>query len=215
MANIVIFGGTGYSGGNIAREARRRGHSVTSYSRHTPAADKKVDGVEYRVGSLEDDAVLREAASGADDLVVALVASAYPGGLAGRTPALVAAAAERGVRLSFVGGAGSSYIDDNGTRLVDTPEFNDEWKPEANAHADVLAALQAAPADASWFYVSPAGLYGAYAPGETTGAYRIGGDRLVTKADGSSEISGTDFALAYVDEIEKKAHVNRRFTVGH
>lgn len=213
MGTIVVFGGTGFSGGNIAREALKRGHQVVSYSRHKPG--DPIDAVTYRVGSLEDDAALDQAATTADDLVVALVASAYPGGLAGRVPALAAAAVKHGARLSFVGGAASSYVNDDGLRLLDTPGFNDEWKPEATAHAEVLAALQQQPADLDWFYVSPAGLYGSYAPGETTGSYRIGGDRLVTKADGSSEISGTDFALAFVDEIESKAHHNRRFTVGH
>ena len=50
---------------------------------------------------------------------------------------------------------------------------------------------------------------------DVTGSYRTGGDVLVTQADGSSEISGTDFALAYVDEIEQHAHPRQRFTVGH
>lgn len=213
MARIVIFGGTGYSGTNIAREAVRRGHSVVAYARHTPTTP--VDGVEYRIGSLEDDDVLSRAAADADDLVVAMRASDYPGGLAGRIPALVDAARKHSARLSFVGGAGSSLVSSDGTRLVDTPEFREEWKPEALAHAAVLAELADAPADLDWFYVSPAALYGAVVPGETTGHYRTGGDMLVTKDDGSSEISGTDFALAYADEIERHAHPRQRFTVGH
>lgn len=213
MATIVIFGGTGFSGGNIAREAISRGHSVISYARK-PATDP-VDGVDYRVGDLADDEVLAAAATAADDLVVAMVASAYPGGLAGRVPALADAAIAHDARLSFVGGAGSSLVDSDGTRLLDTPGFNDDWKPEALAHSAVLAAVQSSPAELRWFYVSPAGLYGSYAPGEATGAYRTGGDRLVTKEDGSSEISGADFALAYVDEIESGAHPRQRITVGH
>jgi putative NADH-flavin reductase len=213
MSTIVIFGGTGYSGGNIAREATSRGHSVISYSRHE--ATSHVDGVTYRHGSLEDDAALDKAASDADVLVVALHASEYPGGLAGRVPALIDAARRHQARLSFVGGAGSSLISDDGRRLLDTPDFLEEWKPEALAHAAVLNALRGAPDELQWFYVSPAALYGSFAPGETTGAYRTGGDRLVTKTDGSSEISGTDFALAYVDEIERNAHPRQRLTVGH
>lgn len=213
MSNIVIFGGTGYSGGNIAREALARGHSVISYSRHESA--RPIERVTYRFASLEDDAALDRAAADADDLVVALHASDYPGGLAGRVPALVEAARRHEARLSFVGGAASSLVNDEGLRLLDTPEFREEWKAEATAHAEVLDAMREAPADLTWFYVSPAALYGSFAPGETTGAYRIGGDRLVTKADGSSEISGTDFALAFVDEIERNAHPRQRFTVGH
>lgn len=213
MSTIVIFGGTGYSGGNIAREALGRGHHVISYSRNPAAAP--IEGVVYRIGSLEDDAILDRAATDADDLVIALHAIDYPGGLASRTPALIDAARTHDARLSYVGGAASSFVNDEGLRLLDTPEFNDEWKPEATAHAEVLAQLQQQPEGLRWFYVSPAGLYGSYAPGETTGSYRDGGDRLVTKGDGSSEISGTDFALAYVDEIEKQAHPQQRFTVGH
>lgn len=213
MSTIVIFGGTGYGGSNIAREALKRGHTVVSYSRHPAPAP--LDGVDYRIGALQDDAILAQAAADADDLVVSLHALDYPGGLASRTPALIDAARTHGARLSFVGGAASSFVDDEGLRLLDTPDFNDDWKPEATAHAEVLAQLQQQPEGLRWFYVSPAGLYGAFAPGETTGTYRDGGDRLVTKDDGSSEISGTDFALAYVDEIERQAHPQQRFTVGH
>lgn len=95
------------------------------------------------------------------------------------------------------------------------PDFHDDWKPEASAHAEVLDGLQQAPAELEWFYVSPAALFGSFAPGETLGAYRTGGDVLVTQEDGSSEISGTDLALAYVDEIERADHPRQRFTVGH
>ncbi|RIK14655.1 MAG: NAD-dependent epimerase [Acidobacteria bacterium] len=214
MARIVIFGGTGYSGGNIAREALRRGHEVVSYSRNPPT--EPVDGVDYRTGSMADPAVVDEAARDADQLVVALHAVDVDGApMVERTPALIDAARRHGARLSFVGGAASSFVAEGGPRLLDTPDFNEEWKPEATAHAAVLDALREAPEDLRWFYVSPAALYGSFAPGETTGAYRTGGDVLVTKEDGSSEISGTDLALAYVDEIESGAHPDQRFTVGH
>ena len=214
MAQIVIFGGTGYAGSHIAREALARGHQVTSYSRNAPAAP--LDGVDYRTGSVSDPDTVAKAALDADEVVVA-VHGADAGGrpLAASLPQLVRAAIEGDARLSFVGGAGSSLLSAGGPRLVDSPDFNDEWKPEALAHAEVLAALEEQPEGLRWFYVSPAALFGSWAPGETLPAYRTGGDVLVTADDGSSEISGTDFALAYVDEIEKVAHPNRRFTVGH
>ncbi|HLS45182.1 MAG TPA: NAD(P)H-binding protein [Ornithinicoccus sp.] len=214
MARIVIFGGTGYSGGNIAREAVRRGHEVVSYARNAPA--EPLDGVEYRTGSMADRSVVDAAAQGADHLVVALKAEDVDGQpMVERVPALVAAARRHGARLSFVGGAASSLVAEGGPRLLDTPDFREEWRPEATAHAAVLDAMRQAPEDLEWFYVSPAALYGSFAPGETTGSYRTGGDLLVTKEDGSSEISGTDLATAYVDEIESGAHPRQRFTVGH
>lgn len=214
MSTIVIFGGTGYAGGNIAVEAASRGHQVISYSRTVPA--QTADGVEYRIGSLTDDDVVARAAADADDLVVATHGTDVGGSpLVDHVARLTSAAIEHGARLSFVGGAGTLNVAKGGPRLIDTPEFNDEWKPEALSHALVLHALRAGPQELSWFYVSPSALFGAWTPGETTGTYRLSDDELIVKQDGTSEISGTDFAKAYVDEIEQGAHPRQRFTVGH
>ncbi|MEN3121139.1 NAD(P)-dependent oxidoreductase [Janibacter anophelis] len=214
MSTIVIFGGTGYAGGSIAAEAVSRGHQVISYSRTAPA--QTTAGVEYRTGSLTDDAVLAQAATEADDLVIATHGADVGGSpLVDHVERLTSAAIEHGARLSFVGGAGSLHVAKGGPRLVDTPDFLDDWKPEALSHAQVLDALRAGPQELDWFYVSPAALFGSFAPGETTGSYRLGGDELVTTEDGMSEISGTDFALAYVDEIEQRRHPRQRFTVAH
>jgi putative NADH-flavin reductase len=128
---------------------------------------------------------------------------------------LTDAAARAGTRLGFVGGAGSLQVTEGGPRLVDTPEFPEAHKNEALSHADVLYALQETGDDVDWFYVSPAAGFGSYAPGEATGSYRVGGDVLVTDADGKSFISGADFALAFVDEIEQGRHRRQRFTIGY
>ena len=213
-ARVTIVGGTGYAGGHIAREALSRGHQVVSYSRSLPA--EPVAGIDYRTGSLADPATVDQMATDTDHLVIAVHGADVDGApLLDRLPAIVAAAIDHGVRLSFVGGAGSSLVAEGGPRLVDTPEFHDEWKPEALSHAAVLEALRAAPAELRWFYVSPAALFGSFAPGEDTGSYRTGGDVVVTQEDGTSEISGADFARAFVDEIETGAHPDQRFTVGH
>ncbi|MGI8668026.1 MAG: NAD(P)-dependent oxidoreductase [Jatrophihabitans sp.] len=214
MARIVIFGGTGYAGTNIAREAAGRGHDVVSYSRGEPG--QPLPDVRYRLGSIADPQVLAAASADADELVVAVHGSDVDGApLADRLPSLIEAAVEHGARLSFVGGAGSSLVAPDGPRLLDQPDFHEEWKPEALAHSAVLDALRAQSTGLRWFYVSPAALFGAWTPGADTGSYRTGGDVLVTKEDGSSEISGTDFARAYLDEIEQGAHPDQRFTVGH
>ena len=63
--------------------------------------------------------------------------------------------------------------------------------------------------------IAPAGGFGAWNPGERTGTYRIGGDVIVTDADGESFISGADLAVAVLDEIENPQHVRGRFTVGY
>lgn len=215
MTSIAIIGGTGYTGSNIAREALSRGIDVTSVSRHEPT--EPIEGVQYLTGDIADQTLLERIASDHDVVVIAIHAvdgDSTPV-LLPLTPAIAAAAKQGGARLGVVGGAGSSLVAEGGPRLLDTPEFHEEWKPEASSHSEVLAWLQANAGDQEWFYVSPAALYGSFAPGETTGAYRTNGDVLVTKEDGSSEISGTDFALAFVDEIEDPKHAGRRFTVGH
>lgn len=168
----------------------------------------------YRTGSLADPVVLGHATGGMDEIVVATHGADVDGRtLVDLVPSLIDAANTAGARLSFVGGAGSSLLPD-GTRLVDSPDFKDEWKPEALSHGEVLAALQAAPEPLTWFYVSPAAVFGSWTDAPATGSYRTGGDHLVAQDDGTSDISGPDFALAYVDEIEQSNHPRQRFTVG-
>ena len=215
---IAIIGGSGYSGGNIAREALKRGWKVRSLSRNEPA--DPIDGVDYLTGSYTDADAVARLVDGQDALVLAVHATTDDGAdvLLPSLKGIADAASSAGARLGVVGGAGSSFVAEGGPRLYDTPEFHDEWKAEATTHAKVLDWLSENHPQGeglAWFYVSPAALYGSYAPGEATGSYRTNGDVLVTKDDGSSEVSGADFALAFVDELEHPAHENRRFTVGH
>ena len=80
---------------------------------------------------------------------------------------------------------------------------------------DILEDLQADTSGRDWFFIHPAGGFGAWNPGERTGTYRTGGDVIVTDADGESFISGADLAVAVLDEIENPQHVRGRFTVGY
>ncbi len=54
-------------------------------------------------------------------------------------------------------------------RLVETPDFRDEWKPEALGQSKALDLYQAADTDVNWTYVSPGAIL---APGKRTGRYR-------------------------------------------
>jgi hypothetical protein len=53
----------------------------------------------------------------------------------------------------------------------------------------------------------------AAAPGTRLGV--VGGDILLTDADGNPNISGADYAKAFVDEIERPAHRRQRFSVAY
>ncbi|MGN6721247.1 MAG: NAD(P)-dependent oxidoreductase [Marmoricola sp.] len=212
MTTVGIWGGTGYAGSAIAREAISRGFDVKAIARNAPA--EPVDGVEYRQGSVDDASLVGSLAASSDVVVIALHATGEPS-LADSYDTLVAAAREHGTRLAFVGGAGSSLVSEGGPRLVDTADFPAEYFPEASAHANILERLRKETDGLDWFYVSPAAVFGAWAAGERTGSYRIGGDVLVSQEDGTSSISGADFALAFVDEIAQPRHSRKRFTVGN
>ncbi|ASW54708.1 NAD(P)-dependent oxidoreductase [Plantactinospora sp. KBS50] len=214
MSTIAIIGGTGYAGGHIAAEALSRGHRVISVSRNAPA--EPVAGVEVRTGSIEDEALIGRLFADADVVVIAIHGAAddkpY---LINFVPRLLALAAEHDTRLGVVGGAGSLLSAPDGPLVIDLPQFPAEFKIEASSHARVLAAMRAADTEADWFYVSPAAYFGANAPGERTGGYRTGDDVLVTDAEGNSAIGGADFAIAFVDEIDKPVHRRTRFTVAY
>lgn len=213
MARIVIIGGTGYVGGHIAAEAASRGHEVVSVSRTEP--ERPVDGVAYEHGSVLDLDGLAGALSGADVVVSAI---SPRGDMADRGVEALAGLTERlagtGTRLGVVGGAMGSLSAPGGPRLWDlgVPE---QYRHEAKVGIDGLDLLQATQPELDWFFVHPPKVFGAWEPGERTGRYRTGGDVVVEAADGSSYISGADFAVAFVDEIENPAHRRDRFTVGY
>jgi putative NADH-flavin reductase len=216
MTTVAIFGGTGYAGGAIAAEAARRGLSVISISRG-PGPARPLPGVDYRQGSVHDATLVDQVAGEADVIVVSIRHAPAEDGVAliGGLPALAAAIAKHGKRLGWVGGASTLLVAEDGPRLLDTPEFPDAYKAEASAAADVLDALRADTTGVDWFFVSPAAGFGSHNPGTPTGAYRVGGDLLLTDADGKSEISGADFALAVVDEITSPRHHRTRFAVAY
>jgi putative NADH-flavin reductase len=212
MARISVFGGTGYAGSNIAAEAARRGHTVTSLSRNLP--EQRLDDDEYVEGSLLD-ATTRARALEADVVVVTV---APRGDMAGAVrdgiKALATEAEQAGVRLGVIGGAGSLHVAEGGPRLFDTEAFPADYKPESLEMADALDDLRATES-LDWFYVSPPAAFGGFAPGEALGTYRVGGDVLLTDEEGNSFIGGADFGRALVDEIEQPAHRRARFTVAY
>lgn len=211
---ISVIGGTGYGGGAVVREAARRGHEVTAVSRTAPA--EPADGVRYLSGSVLDPEVLERAVADADVVFEAL---SPRGDMAGKVEgvfaALVALAARSGVRLGVLGGVSSTLVAPGGPRLFDVSTPAPEVLPEIQLGLEKLDALTAAPEGLDWFYVSPAAEFGAWVPSVETGRYRISDDVLLKNADGTSEISAGDLAIAVLDEIEHPRYHRRRFHVAH
>lgn len=203
MARIVVFGGNGYTGSNIVREAASRGHEVVSVGRSEPSV--RVAGVTYEVA----DAL--EAAPRVIPAAGAVVAALSPrGDMAGRLVEvygeLARFSAKAGARYLQVGGFSSLRPAAGQPRFVEG-EVPEEFRAEAQEGDATRAMLvEDAPSDLDWVFLSPAGAYGSWAPGERTGVYRAGGDVALFDDAGASTISGADFAVAIVDEIERATH---------
>jgi NADH dehydrogenase len=119
---VAIAGGTGFVGGEIARELRRRGRRVVVLSSRGEAARGQLpDDIELRAADVRHPEELAVALAGVDELVISL---AFPGlpveqprkGYtfmevdAGGTQHLVSAARQAGVsRVVYVSGAGASH----------------------------------------------------------------------------------------------------------
>ncbi len=211
MSTITVIGATGYAGSHVASEALQRGHRVIGVSRHEPT--DAPEGLEVRTGSITDPDLVNALAQESDVIVIAVHAEADGKPLLPElVPGLLQAAADNNAKLAVIGGAGSLLVSPDGPRLIDTPEFPDEFKGEAGTHAEVLELLRNADTDAEWVYLSPAPQFGSYNPGERTGKFRTGQDVLL---DGGMTISGEDFAIALVDELEHPKHTGSRFTVAY
>jgi putative NADH-flavin reductase len=203
MSVIVIFGGTGYTGRNVAREAADRGHTVIAVSRSTPS--DPIPGVRYETGDVSE--IAPRVIPSAD----AVVATLSPrGDMADRLVDiyrnLAVQAAAAGARYLQVGGFSSLRPAPGEPRFVegDVPEQFRAEALEGDATREML--VRDAPPELDWVFVSPAGSYGAWAAGERTGTYRVGGEIALFDDEGGSVISGEDFATAVVDEIENAAH---------
>ncbi|HEY5267321.1 MAG TPA: NAD-dependent epimerase/dehydratase family protein [Acidimicrobiales bacterium] len=214
MSTIAVIGVTGYVGGHITAEALRRGHDVMGISRTTTPDSRP--GLTFMSGSIADPALVRTVAERSSTLVVAVHAAVDDTtSLAQLVPSLLETVGDFGTRIGFVGGAGSLLVSPDGPRLVDTPDFPPAFQATAKALIEVLEALKSSNSSADWFYVSPAAGFGAFAPGEPTGNYRTSDNILLIDAEGNSFISGADYAVAFLDEIEKPTHHRQAFGVAY
>jgi uncharacterized protein len=209
---LIVFGANGAIGRRLVMECLDRGFEVTAAVRDV----SRFEGAAREVNVVAADATNAQAiaavAAGHDAALSAVTQHSHPEILVEVARSLLAGLSQAGVeRLVVAGGAGSLYVED-GVRLMDTPDFHDEWKPEAQAQADALDLYRAADTDVEWSYVSPGALL---EPGERTGEYRIGNDNLLTDADGHSRISMEDFAIAMIDEAAEPKHSRNRFTAAH
>lgn len=200
---IAVYGATGMIGSDIVAEAVSRGHEVTAYSRN----GGEVAGISVHAADLADADTFAQVAEANDAVVLATSPSRTGDPHSIWLDALATAIANAAsTRLLVVGGAGSLIVD--GKRILDSPDFPDEIKPEALSGFAALEKLRnESPNELDWVMLAPAP---SIEPGVRTGSYK---SELDTPAGES--ISTEDFAVAMLDEIETPKHHRTRFTVAN
>ena len=213
---VVLLGASGNVGALVRDELLHRGHEVTAVVRDAGKLPAETDSLHHHPGDVFKPDVLAAVLPGADVLVCSVALRDPAQG--GRTPVelmtgVAQAAADAGIRLVTLGGAGSLKVA-AGVDLVDTPEFPEFAKAESLGFREALHWLQdSAPSGLTWTMVSPPASIEPDQP--RTGSYRVLLDDLVVGADGKSRISAADLAVAVVDEVEQPRHPGARFAVGY
>jgi putative NADH-flavin reductase len=215
--NIVLFGATGNVGRRVAKEALERGHEVVGAVRDPDAVQSPDPRVRLVRGDATDPASVASVVRGADAVVSAISPRPNARGLPAPSLAANARALVEGLRRSgvkrvvYVGGASTLEVAP-GQQLLDQPGFPEVYKAEALEGREALGVWRREADGLDWTFLSPAIEIG---PGERTGAYRTTEDRLLFDDAGKSFISFEDYAVALVDELERPAHVGRRFGVAY
>jgi putative NADH-flavin reductase len=201
---VAVIGATGNIGSKIVIELLTRGHDVSGITRHPEQLQPNVKFTAKR-GDVNNEAGLAELLAGHDAVISAVKFQMMDPNI------LIGAVQKAAVkRLLVVGGAGSLDVSP-GVPLVDTPDFPKASKGEALAGREFLNILRGQ-RELDWTFLSPSALL---APGERTGKFRLGTERLLVDGNGESKISIEDYAVAMVDELESPRHSRRRFTVGY
>lgn len=200
---VAVLGASGRAGSEITKELSARGHQVLAVARK-PEAITAAPGVSAVAGDAADPAALAELIRGSDAVISALHFD---------VPAeiLLSALRQAGVGRLLVTGGAASLEAAPGLRLIDTPDFPEEWKVFATGGITFLEALRGE-TQIDWTFFSPAAFI---FEGPRTGQFRLGGDQLVVDAAGDSRISFADYAIAMVDELEQHRHGRARFTAAY
>ena len=211
---IAVAGGTGFVGGEIARELRRRGrHVIALSSRGEGARGQLPDDIPIRTADVRDAESLRAALDGVDELVISL---AFPGlpveqprkGYtfdevdAAGTERLVVAGRDAGVgKVVYISGAGAGH------------DAERHWfRAKARAEDSVRAS------DMAWTIVRPTWVFG---PGDVSLNRFLGFARVLPFVPltnfGDQRLAPVyvrDVATLAADSLEQEAAVEQTFEIG-
>ena len=212
---VAIIGVTGNVGNKIMIEALLRGHKVTAIARNATklAPMTNLSLVDVDVSNIN---ALGDALRGHDAIIHAVspgpAASDVYNKFVALHKAVIAGTKRSSVkRFLAVGGAASLKLPD-GTVFLDSDQWPEQFSKEAVKGTRELMYLLKDEPELDWVFLSPSVFL---EPGKCTGKYRIGKDHILFDANGRSNISREDYAVAMIDELERPAHHRERFTVGY
>ena len=217
MKKIVLIGASGFVGSAILKESLdRKNIEVIAAVRHPEKITIKDKNLTVEHLDVFSANTVDKLVKGADAVI-----SAYNPGwtnpkIAEETIAgyksIIDGVKKAGInRLLIVGGAGSLFVKP-GVTVIEAGYIPNEILSGVKALAQILKEDLLPEKKLDWVFFSPAGTI---APGERTGKYKLGKDDLITDAEGNSKISVEDYAKAMIDELEKPAHHQERFTIGY
>ena len=216
MKNVVLIGASGFVGTAILNELLSRGHKVTGIVRNPASVTISDPNLEIVQADVSDANALIAVCKGKDAVI-----SAYNPGWKNpniyeetlkNNPNILESVKKAGVRrLLFVGGAGTLYYAP-GKMLMDAEGVPANLLPGIKSLGEFYLNTLLKENDIDWIFLSPASNM---MPGKRTGKFRTGKDHLVVDANGDSNISVEDFAVAMVDELEQENHHKERFTIGY
>lgn len=216
MKNVVLIGASGFVGTAILNELLNRGHKVTAIVRDAKKMTVSNPNLTIVKADVTDTDALKEAGKGKDAVI-----SAYNPGWKNphiyedtlkNYPLIVESAKQAGVkRLLIVGGAGTLFYAP-GKMVMDADDVPAQLLPGIKSLGEFYLNTLRKEKDIDWIFLSPAANM---TPGQRTAKFRIGKDDLVVDANGDSNISVEDFAVAMVDELEQEKHHKERFTIGY
>ena len=216
MKNVVLIGASGFVGTAILNELLNRGHKVTAIVRDPAKVTASNPNLKVIQADVTDTDVLIEASKGKDAVI-----SAYNPGWKNPNiyeetlknyPLIVDSVKKAGVeRLLIVGGAGTLFYAP-GKMVMDADDVPAKLLPGIKSLGEFYLNTLRKENDIDWIFLYHAANM---TPGERTGKFRIGKDDLVVDANGDSNISVEDYAVAMVDELEQKHHHKERFTIGY
>lgn len=216
MEKVVLIGASGFVGSAILNEALNRGHHVTAVVRNPEKIKIQNENLVIKkadVSSLEE---VYNACKDANAVI-----SAYNPGwdnpnIYNETIevylTIIDGVKKAGInRFLMVGGAGSLFIAP-GLRLMDSGEIPEKILPAVKALGHFYLDFLRKEKEVDWVFFSPAA---DMTPGVRTGKFRLGKDDMIVDKVGNSHISVQDYAVAMINELEKPAHHQERFTIGY